>query len=130
MSEGIFGRAADRQALQIDSSGGAAFVLHSRSQFPPSREGLLILQYTKSAAEGGYASLYEVASGGRGPPQAVQMVKPISPTIDLGNPGAGRRYGEIYLIPMRPGRRYGVYIFGQGEESQSFGDWAVHFLPF
>lgn len=59
------------------------------------------------------------------------MVKPLSQTIELdGGAESHRRFGEIYLIPVRPDREYGVYIYGQGEETQFFGGWAVYYQPF
>jgi hypothetical protein len=58
------------------------------------------------------------------------MVKPLSPTVELKGGAPERRYGEIYLIPVQRERQYGVYILGQGEETQYFGDWAVYYLPF
>ena len=121
----------DSALLQIRSPSKATFVLHSKRRVAPPGHGLLLLIYTKSASTGGYASLYEVEAHGQGSPQALQMVKPLSQTIELdGGAESRRRFGVIYLIPVRPDREYGVYIYGQGEETQFIGGWAVYYQPF
>ncbi len=48
--------------LRLSTVDKATFVLHSTFRFDPGADGLLLLAYTKSGAEGAYASLYQAGS--------------------------------------------------------------------
>ena len=120
----------DPDDLVLTGAEKGTFVLHSVFRYRPDRMGLLLLAYTKSAAEGSYASLYQAGSAsGSEDLWAVQMAKPLSQTVELEGP-VERAVAELYLVPVQQSRYYGVYIFSRGQSRHSFGDFALYFLPY
>jgi hypothetical protein len=116
--------------LTLISSDKGTFVLHSTVRYNPGTDGLLLLAYTKSAAEGAYASLYQAGSAvGSEDLWAVQMAKPLSQTVELDG-GVERAFAELYLIQVRAQRHYGLYVYSRGQDRQSFGDFALYFVPY
>ena len=117
--------------LRLSAVNEATFVLHSTFRFDPGGDGLLLLAYTKSGAEGAYVSLYQAGSAtGAEDLWAVQMAKPLSQTIKLDDAGEERPFAELYLIQVKAQRHYGLYIYSRGLVEQSFGDFNLYFVPF
>ncbi len=120
--------AAGSSQLGLSSTDQATFVLHSSFRYHPRADGLLLLAYTKSAAEGAFVSLYQAGSAaGLEDLQVVQMAKPLTQTIELEGT-VERPFAELYLAQVSARRHYGLYVFSSGLAQQSFGDFALYFL--
>lgn len=104
---------------------GAAVVLHSQRTFQPPVDGLALLAYCKRGS--GYASLYERRGG---QVRALQMARPVSATATVPIDG-DVLYTELYLLPVRAGAEYGVYITATGEDTPvEFCEWGLYLSPF
>jgi hypothetical protein len=121
----------DRHLLHWRTEPQDAYVVQATQRFRAPTNGVMILRYSKSAAAGSYASLFETKNeNGAASPKALQMAKAITASIELSaDPKARRRFGEIYLLPVKKDGVYGVFLTSQNVTEQYTGDWGVYYMP-
>ena len=121
---------SDRLGLRIANPRGIRFSLLSVDTFSSPGDGLAVLLYARTEATRTSASLYEVEQDSDSASKTPLQMFRVNQSVPFRRGNGHIWYLDAYLLPVRAGGQYGIYVLTWEVNEQQIADVTCFLFPY